>query len=174
MQRAASTIFHRDIDAHPGALRELRRDLRASVQELLPEDLTTDLVLAATEAFTNVIRHAYPEGTGGRCRVELSWDGPMVELVIEDHGGGFDPEWCYLDHTKDESGRGFLIIRAVTDEFVCERSDSGGARLIMRKVARGLDVAQSAEAGADADRRLSNATGSGERQHELDDLADAD
>lgn len=167
-------IFQRDIEAYPESLRALRRDLRASVEELLPESLTVDLLLAATEAFTNVIRHAYSEGEGGRCRVELGWDGDVVELIIEDEGGSFDPAWCYADHTQDESGRGFLIIRAVTDEFVCEHSPSGGARLIMRKLVRGLDHVPTQSAGADAERRLSNAEGKGIRHHALDDLAEAD
>lgn len=169
----ANTIFKREIEAHPTALRELRTNLRASVQELLPEDLTTDLLLAATEAFTNVIRHAYPGGGSGRCHVELSWDGPTVQLVIEDEGGNFDPAWCYVDHTQDESGRGFLIIRAITDEFVCERSPSGGARLIMRKVVRELDEAAADAPRVDTERRLAQAVGSSERRSELDDLADA-
>ncbi|MDQ1404245.1 MAG: serine/threonine-protein kinase RsbW [Actinomycetota bacterium] len=167
-------IFNRDIEAHPNALRALRQDLRSSVQELLPEHLTSDLLLAATEAFTNVIRHAYPSGPGGRCHVELSWDGPMVELVIEDEGGAFDPAWCFTDHIQDESGRGFLIIRAVTDEFVCERSSTGGARLVMGKRTGDLDRVQTASSEARAERRRADAEGPATRQHELDDLADAD
>jgi serine/threonine-protein kinase RsbW len=170
----ANITFTRDIDAEPGALRDLRRDLRSCVQELLPEDLTTDLLLAATEAFTNVVRHAYPAGRTGTCHVELSWEGSFVELVIEDEGEGFDPAWCYADHTQDESGRGFLIIRAVTDEFMCELTNRGGARLVMRKRVRNLDQPASASDSERAEQRLSRARGTGDRRHDLSDLADAD
>jgi hypothetical protein len=62
----------------------------------------------------------------------------------------------------------------VTDELVCDVTDAGGARLIMRKFVRGLDEPQTAAAGERAERRLSQARGTAARRPDLSDLADAD
>lgn len=82
-----------------------------------PESLT-DLKLAITEACSNAVRHAYPDGLGEiRVRIELDTDELSVE--VSDTGGGFDPTNVDSWHVASlrEQGMGLSIIRSVTDKL---------------------------------------------------------
>jgi serine/threonine-protein kinase RsbW len=99
------------------------------VRELSQETLG-DLKLALTEACSNAVRHAYPEGGGV---VEILYDLRPDRLVIEvaDDGEGFEPLEG-LDNSDDlsEGGLGIAIIRSIADEFEIESPGNGrGSRL---------------------------------------------
>src|ERR671925_166381 len=57
----------------------------------LSDETLADLKLALTEACSNSVRHAYPNGSG---RVEIAYTlGPdALEIVVTDEGGGFEPD----------------------------------------------------------------------------------
>ena len=96
----------------------------------LPQETLGDLKLALTEACSNAVRHAYPEGGGV---VEILYDLRSDRLVIEvaDDGEGFEP----LDGPRDlddlsEGGLGIAIIRSIADEFEIDSPSNGrGSRL---------------------------------------------
>jgi serine/threonine-protein kinase RsbW len=96
----------------------------------LSEETLNDLKLALTEACTNSVRHAYPDGRG---TVEILYELGPDRLVVEvsDDGEGFSPD--ELEHDGDgdlsEGGLGIAIIRAVADEVEIGERESGGSRL---------------------------------------------
>ena len=92
---------------------------------LFSEELLGDLKLALTEACSNSVRHAYPDGEGV---VEILYELHPDRLVVEvvDDGAGFDPDRAGAEAEDElsEGGLGIAIIRALADEF---ELDSGGA-----------------------------------------------
>ena len=56
----------------------------------LPDSLIADIKLAVTEACTNVVVHAYPEGEG-RMEVSAQIEGDELLVVVADHGNGLMP-----------------------------------------------------------------------------------
>jgi serine/threonine-protein kinase RsbW len=56
----------------------------------LPDALTSDIKLAVTEACTNVVVHAYPDG-GGQLDVSADLEGDELTIVVADHGTGVKP-----------------------------------------------------------------------------------
>jgi serine/threonine-protein kinase RsbW len=96
----------------------------------LSEETVGDLKLALTEACTNSVRHAYPEGPGA---VEILYELRPDRLVIEvsDDGRGFDYSEPVGDEEElTEGGLGIAIIRALADEFELGGGEGGqGSRL---------------------------------------------
>ena len=96
----------------------------------LPQETLGDLKLAITEACSNAVRHAYPNGGGV---VEILYDLQADRLVIEvaDDGAGFELQ-DGLDDSGDlsEGGLGIAIIRSIADEFEIDSPGNGrGSRL---------------------------------------------
>ena len=99
------------------------------VRELSQETLG-DLKLAITEACSNAVRHAYPQGGGV---VEILYDLRPDRLVIEvaDDGEGFEPV-AERENADDlsEGGLGIAIIRSIADELEIDSQSNGrGSRL---------------------------------------------
>jgi len=101
----------------------------------LPQETVADLKLALTEACSNAIRHAYPNGEG---RVHIVYQLEADRLVIEvvDDGEGFDPgHRGGVDDELAEGGLGIAIIRAIADELeigVGERGRGSRLRFVKR------------------------------------------
>ena len=76
-----------------------------------------DLKLAVTEACSNVVRHAYAEGTPGEIELELVLDDACVELVVEDFGAGSELLLPESAAPSENGGMGIPLIRAVVDEL---------------------------------------------------------
>jgi serine/threonine-protein kinase RsbW len=96
----------------------------------LSDETLGDLKLALTEACTNSVRHAYPEGAGV---VEIVYELAGDQLAIEvcDVGRGFDYSVSHDDGDElVEGGLGIAIIRALADEFELGEPAAGrGSRL---------------------------------------------
>ena len=96
----------------------------------LADETLADLKLALTEACSNSVRHAYPQGDG---QVEIRYEIHDDRLVIEvaDDGEGFDHRPRAAEGEElVEGGLGIAIIRAVADEFeVGAGTDGRGSRL---------------------------------------------
>jgi serine/threonine-protein kinase RsbW len=96
----------------------------------LPQETLADLKLALTEACSNSVRHAYPEGNGV---VEIVYDLQPDRLVIEvaDDGEGFDPDKEHAGGSElAEGGLGIAIIRSIADELEIGTREGGhGSRL---------------------------------------------
>jgi serine/threonine-protein kinase RsbW len=102
----------------------------------LSEETLADLKLALTEACSNSVRHAYPDGEGV---VEVSYALAADRIVIEvsDNGEGFDlADRSASDADQlTEGGLGIAIIRAIADELeLGTRDDGRGSRLRFAKL----------------------------------------
>jgi anti-sigma regulatory factor (Ser/Thr protein kinase) len=53
------------------------------------QELAGDVMLAVSEAVTNAVKHAYPDGRGGPVELTASRVGERIEIVVRDQGGGF-------------------------------------------------------------------------------------
>ena len=96
----------------------------------LSHETLGDLKLALTEACTNCVKHAYPDGPGS---VEITYELCPDRLVVEvaDDGLGFDDaNGAGADGDLSEGGLGIAIIRALADELELGRREGRpGARL---------------------------------------------
>lgn len=96
----------------------------------LPQETLGDLKLAITEACSNSVRHAYPQGGGV---VEILYDLKPDRLVIEvaDDGEGFEPaDEREAGDELSEGGLGIAIIRTIADELEFDSQGNGrGSRL---------------------------------------------
>ena len=96
-----------------------------------PEETLADLKLAITEACSNSVRHAYPDGDG---TVDVVYwiDGDSIAIEVADDGAGFTHDDVPGDGKGDltEGGLGIAIIRSVADELeIGRRPDGAGSRL---------------------------------------------
>lgn len=97
----------------------------------LGEETLADLKLAITEACSNSVRHAYPDGDG---MVEIAFELSESSLSVEvaDSGEGFKPSDYSAPSVGDdltEGGLGIAIIRSISDELEIGARDGGGSRL---------------------------------------------
>jgi serine/threonine-protein kinase RsbW len=86
-----------------------------------------EILIAATEAFTNAVNHG-----GGEGSVDVAWSvarGGKVRISVRDRGAGFDadavadprlPENLLLQH-----GRGVFIMRALAERVEFRRLKTG-------------------------------------------------
>jgi serine/threonine-protein kinase RsbW len=93
----------------------------------LTEEQLADLKLALTEAVSNSVRHAYPDGSGF---VSIAYEvsGRTLGIEVVDDGAGFDPQRPPPLEGEEltEGGLGIAIIRTIADEF--EIQSQPGAR----------------------------------------------
>jgi serine/threonine-protein kinase RsbW len=92
----------------------------------LPPELVEDIRLAATEACTNVIRHAYRGDEDGPMDVLIRPDGDRLELVVSDRGQGLGPR-----ADAGGPGLGLPLITALADSIDLEAQPVRGSRIAM-------------------------------------------
>lgn len=83
--------------------------------------------LAASEAVTNAIMHAYDKGQKGTVQVSASYVEDELWLLVADTGNGLRP--------RDKSpglGLGLALIAQLADEFQILSRGSGGTELRLR------------------------------------------
>ena len=101
----------------------------------LPQETLADLKLALTEACSNSIRHAYPEG-GGTVEVVYELEPDRLVIEVSDSGAGFsaDAHVPGSDGDLSEGGLGMEIIRVIADELELGPGHGGrGSRLRLVK-----------------------------------------
>ena len=107
--------------------------------EPIDPDSLADLKLALTEACSNAMRHASPDGAG---RVELRFELLPNALAVEilDEGPGFVPAPAAGNGSElDEGGLGLAIIHALCDDVrIGPREDGGGSSIRFHKPLRPL------------------------------------
>jgi anti-sigma regulatory factor (Ser/Thr protein kinase) len=108
-------------------------EARAAVADLgkalgMEEPALGDLKTIVTEACTNVVRHAYPEGEG-RFEVEASPEEGELEVVVRDFGAGFRPT-LYRQDTSMRMGLG--LISQLSSSFEIGAGGQGGTVVRMR------------------------------------------
>ena len=109
----------------------------------LSDELAHWIELTISESMINAIQHGNKSDPTKEASLQISSDGNMIEIIVEDEGRGFT-----LDKVADPtdganllkpSGRGILIIRSFMDEVVLSQREGGGSRLRMVKKLRGDD-----------------------------------
>lgn len=83
--------------------------------------------LAASEAVTNAVKHAYPGQGGGTVSVSASYVEDELWLLIADSGSGLRA------HSKRPGlGLGLMLIAQLADDFHIHSRAAGGTELQMR------------------------------------------
>jgi len=121
----------------------MRRVLGDTLRGLgVDEESVYDLLLAATEACTNVLQHSGREVRGYAVVTSLGAVGCQVEVA--DEGIGAAPREAVLDEAErrepetpiaqlPESGRGLAVMRACVDKVTLDSSPGRGTVVTLRK-----------------------------------------
>jgi serine/threonine-protein kinase RsbW len=113
------------------SIRVLRRVLGDALRGLgVAEDCIGDILVAASEACTNVIQHSHtPLDYEVLARVD---DGVCV-LTVTDRGRGLAEEFPAEAGDHAESGRGIKIMRALVDDVTFDTSPGQGTAVRLCK-----------------------------------------
>ena len=109
-------------------------------------DQLNDINTAVSEAVTNSIVHAYPNGAGDKfVTVRTTIEDNTVHIVVSDEGVGIDDvdkamQPFYTTKPEQErSGMGFTVMESFMDELSVERNTPTGTVIKMSKSLRGAD-----------------------------------
>ncbi len=115
------------LPARPENVAVVRHVLGAFAESVrLPDELIEDLRLAVTEACTNVVRHAYPDGNPGAVEISIEPRDERVRIVVADAGRGIGTS---LDTSGP--GLGLPLIAAIADTIDLQSAPGGGCRVAM-------------------------------------------
>ncbi len=95
--------------------------------------------LAADEACSNIIEHAYKTEDGGEIECTCSQDGNSLVLVFRDHGINFEPDLVPEPdltgklNQRQIGGLGLYLIRQLMDEVHYESLNEAGNVLTLKK-----------------------------------------
>ncbi|WP_203933566.1 SpoIIE family protein phosphatase [Virgisporangium ochraceum] len=114
-----------DLRADPAELATVREAVTAWIGPLgLRDTDATAVMLAACEAATNVVVHAYADGVPGRLGVVVDLDATgTIRMTVDDDGRWRPP-------TGTSGGRGIGLMRTVCDEVVID-SGAHGTRVTL-------------------------------------------
>jgi serine/threonine-protein kinase RsbW/stage II sporulation protein AB (anti-sigma F factor) len=119
--------FARAYPARPDAVASARRDATRAARELGVEaERLADLVLAVSEAVTNVVLHAYRQGPPGDVHVDVRREGDGVRVTVTDQGAGMRPR-----PDSPGLGLGLPLIARLSASLEVATGDAGGTRLCM-------------------------------------------
>jgi serine/threonine-protein kinase RsbW len=107
----------------PRARQELAR---LAAEAGVPPELVDAVRLAASEAITNVVLHAY-DGMTGQVRVDVDVTSSELSVLVADEGGGLSPR---ID--SPGLGLGLILIAQACDELDIIKRQGGGTELRMR------------------------------------------
>ncbi len=107
------------IQTHQSLGGDDRIALIVNIDELaLDASLATNLALIASEALTNAMKYAFPDGLKGTIRVDCHRVGERVALVIADDGIGFGA-------TIRDGALGLRLIRTLATAIGSEAEING-------------------------------------------------
>ncbi len=95
----------------------------------------TALILAAGEAFTNIIRHAHRHKPGAELQIHVEFVGERVVLTFHDEGEPFDI--ATVPHMNPSElrlgGRGVFMMRRLMDEVRSTRRQNGNSLCLAKR-----------------------------------------
>lgn len=94
--------------------------------ESLDDEIVASYQLALTEACSNIVRHAYPDGNGN-LQLEAAYDPEKLVFRVRDTGQPFDPSEVpppSFDGSRS-GGFGVFIIRQIFDTVSYSRDEAG-------------------------------------------------
>ena len=117
----------------------LRTAVSAFMLQLDPSiEEINDVKTTVSEAVTNCIVHAYPDGEGD-ITVSCELGDGYIKIIISDNGIGISDVGLALEPfyttkgDEERSGLGFTIMRSFMDEFEVRSVKNVGTTLIMTK-----------------------------------------
>ena len=115
------------VPAVPDSIAVIRQTV-SGICEALGADARVigDVKLAATEACTNVVLHAYAGTEGGSMEIDASSEGHDLLLLVRDHGAGMTPA-----PMAEGLGLGLPLIAALTSSLTITEPDGGGTEVSM-------------------------------------------
>jgi serine/threonine-protein kinase RsbW len=95
----------------------------------VPDAERYNILLAASEAVTNAIRHGANEDPRRHVRISVAQDDHGITIAVEDDGTGFAPE-AIPDPTHgpqlyQAGGRGIYLLKALASDVEFNVSDQG-------------------------------------------------
>jgi len=126
---------HLDAPAAVERMSEVRTCVVDWVRPLgMPETGLFDLKVAVGEALANAVRHGSPSGGQDTVAIDVTAFDDRVEVLISDHGHGFDGDAACGDDVYASGGRGVMFMRALADRVEFRPCDGGGTavRLVKR------------------------------------------
>ena len=99
-------------------------------------DMVYDLLLAVTEAVTNIIEHGYGDQPGW-IKIRIDQDGRDIHIVLADQAPAFDPTQVPVPDLSiplDQrvlGGMGIHLIRQHVDQLRYRAAAEGGNELVM-------------------------------------------
>lgn len=135
------SVFVLQLPRRPESVPEAREFVHsAAVDSDLPENRTADLLIAVSEACSNVVAHA--DGSA-QMRVEVHTDDERLKIVVADDGQGFVVNGHLEMPAPDAAGgRGLALMELLCDDVAVETSDHG-TRITLEMTARADDLASS-------------------------------
>jgi serine/threonine-protein kinase RsbW len=124
-------VFERELLSVP-VMRHVLGDTLRGIG--VPEDCVADILLAATEACTNVVPHAGQSAPA--YTVAATVDHAACRVEVTDAGEGCSRRRRdLLSKSGDllESGRGFAIMRAYVDAVTLRSAPGRGTRVVLDK-----------------------------------------
>jgi serine/threonine-protein kinase RsbW len=91
-------------------------------------ETASDMLLAVTEACTNVVQHAYRDCDGAADQIEVAAErsDDLVTITVRDYGGGFAPR---ID--SPGLGLGLPVIAALTQTVEIRPMPPSGTEVVM-------------------------------------------
>ena len=117
--------------ARPEGVGVVRQALSGLADALdVEEAVLADMKMAVTEACTNVVVHAYDDGTDdGLLEAEMHTGEDGLTIVVRDHGAGIQPR--PTRNTPAALGLGLPLIAALSDAFELRGSVGEGTEVRM-------------------------------------------
>ena len=115
------------VPAVPDSIAVIRQTV-SGICEALGADTRAvgDIKLAATEACTNVVLHAYANGDAGTIEVDAYAAEDELRLLVRDHGAGMTPA-----PMAEGLGLGLPLIAALTSTLTIVEPENGGTEVSM-------------------------------------------
>ncbi|CAN5371617.1 hypothetical protein BH09ACT8_BH09ACT8_05330 [soil metagenome] len=124
---ATATDLHIVAAATAAAASEVTQHVRDWLTLRVPVtgERRSDIMLAAYEALSNCVEHAYGQHTGpAEMALDATYDAhsATVQLYVADRGSWIDPGSCAPEPTR---GRGLTLMRALSDNVAISRRPDG-------------------------------------------------
>ncbi|MEA3337522.1 MAG: ATP-binding protein [Chloroflexota bacterium] len=136
MARTEDLVISSDLDQLPRVLDFVREACRLAA---MSNDDAFACELAADEACTNIMEHAYGSSGDGKIRIQCRCEEDRFFLIFRDRGEPFDPALVKEPNLgsdlmeREVGGLGLHFIRSLMDEISFEFNELEGNTLIMVK-----------------------------------------
>jgi serine/threonine-protein kinase RsbW len=95
------------------------------------------LGMAVREAVVNAVVHGNRYSANKKVHFVIVRSSTEIEILVRDQGSGFVPEEqpdpLAEENLLRQSGRGVMLMRAFTDEFIIRPGPTGGTEVMLRK-----------------------------------------